>query len=210
MNAEQHFLEQLDQSLGPFPNKQEIISEYEIHLYEIFNEIEIQDETEAYETIEKRLGTPKEIAKMWMQEVRITPKKTQWIFVTFNLCLFVGGGLLTVGYNLFDWNWIDFTWRQLTAIPSIIIMLYLVFWGLLGYEIGKEFGHRGRKLLRNTFLICIAPNVLLANVTVFQLIPSQWFQPLLSVPFILVCIGFTALLYPISWMGYQWGKKASV
>ncbi|MGA9227681.1 MAG: hypothetical protein WB217_15155, partial [Mesobacillus sp.] len=81
---------------------------------------------------------------------------------------------------------------------------------LLGYEIGKGFGHRGRSLMKKTFILSILPNILLMNLTLFEVIPHGWFQPLLSSAFIIKCILLTALLYPICLAGYKWGKKASV
>ncbi|MDC3417239.1 hypothetical protein [Aquibacillus salsiterrae] len=210
MTTADKFMKNLDQSLGNYPNKQEILMEYQLHVSEIIAEEDDANHQDQYLKIEQRLGTPAEIAKLWQEEIVITPRKTQLIFIIFNSCLFVGGGLLTIGYNLLDWSLIEITWSYLTSIPAIIIMIYLVFWALLGYEIGKEFGPRGRKMLKRTFLVCIAPNVLLMNLTVFGIIPMEWFQPLLNIKFILICIGFTALLYPISVLGYRWGKKASV
>ncbi|MFZ3578358.1 hypothetical protein [Virgibacillus sp. DJP39] len=87
---------------------------------------------------------------------------------------------------------------------------YILFWSLIGYEIGREFGHGGHKLLRKTFVISIVPNLVLMYLTIFKLIPLEWFQPLLSVPFIAACVITTGFLYPVSWIGYQWGRKASV
>ncbi|WP_226037703.1 HAAS signaling domain-containing protein [Aquibacillus saliphilus] len=205
--AEQQFIEELSESLSNCSNKQEILKEYEMHLYEIANE----DNSEIpYQQLKERLGSPQEIASMWHHETAITPNRTQWLFVTFNICLFVGGSLLTWSYNVFDWTFIEVIWGRLTHIASIIIIVYFFFWALLGYEIGKEFGPKGRKLLRKTFVYCVAPNLILMALTIFQVIPYQWFQPLLSIPFIISCIVFTGLLYPVSWIGYHWGKKASI
>lgn len=208
--AEQRFLEELDETLDDCPNKSEILKEYEMHLYEMGQEDAAVDKQTHYQKLKQRLGSPQEIAKIWRQETTITPNRMQWLFVSFNICLFVGGGVLTLGYNLFDWNWLEVIWTRLTGVSSAIIVVYFVFWGLLGYEIGKEFGHRGRTLLRKTFLFCVAPNLILMALTVFRLIPYQWFQPLLSIPFIISCIVFTSFLYPVSLIGYRWGKRASV
>ncbi|WP_138419739.1 HAAS signaling domain-containing protein [Aquibacillus sediminis] len=208
--AEHDFLKQLDQSLGNYPNKQEILMEYETHVHEISLEIGKQDDSVKYKQIEQRLGSPEEIAKVWSQEVSITPKRTQWLFVGFNVCLFIGGAVLTFLYNYFNWSWVEIIWVNMTDIPNLIIMVYFVFWGLLGYEIGKEFGSQGKRFLRKTFFISIIPNLVLMNLTVFQLIPTSWFQPLLSIPFILACIVCTAFLYPVCLLGYRWGKKLSV
>ena len=136
--------------------------------------------------------------------------KTQWVFILANLIFFVGGTILTLVHNLFDFPFIDMAWKSLTSIPAVIILLYLFFWALLGYEIGKGFGHKGRRLMKKTFILSILPNIILMNLTLFKLIPHDWFQPLLSPAFIFICILFTALLYPICWVGYRWGKKASI
>lgn len=207
--GEQRFLRELDEEIGKHPDKVNIMADYELHVYELLNEASV-DEENVYTELVSRLGSPIEIAQMWKQEKSITPRKTQWLFVIINICLFLGGIVLTVSYNMFQWAWVEFLWEGLTETTSIIIVVYILFWGLLGYEIGKEFGDGGRRLLRKTFLLSIIPNLILMYLTVFKLIPYEWFQPLLSVPFIIICIIGTGFLYPVSWLGFKWGRKASV
>ncbi len=206
------FLTQLDRQLGMHPEKEQILAEYDSHLTEMLDELSIidQQEEDILPEIYSRLGTPEEIAESWREELSLTPQKTQWLFIAANLVFFAGGSILTLVHNLFDFPLIDLAWKSLTSIPAVIIMLYLVFWALLGYEIGKGFGHKGRRLMRRTFILSIVPNLLLMNLTLFKLIPHHWFQPLLSPQFIIICILFTTLLYPICWIGYRWGKKASI
>ena len=206
------FLSELDQQLGNHPEKEGILFEYESHITEMIEEINARDMEvqDIISEIYNRLGTPQEIAASWREELSLTPKKTQWLFIIANLVFFVGGSALTLIHNLFDFAWIDLAWSSLTSIPSVIILLYLAFWALLGYEIGKGFGHKGRSLMKKTFVLSILPNIILMNLTLFKIIPHGWFQPLLSHSFIIICILFTALLYPICWVGYKWGKKASV
>lgn len=206
------FLSELDRLLGKHPEKEQILSEYDNHITEMLDELSSSDEEVQNQTAEIycRLGTPVEIAASWREELSVTPRKTQWLFIIANLVFFVGGSVLTLVHNLFDFALVDLAWRSLTSIPSVIILLYLVFWALLGYEIGKGFGHKGRRLMKKTFVLSILPNILLMNLTLFKVIPHGWFQPLLNPSFIVICILFTALLYPICWMGYKWGKKASI
>jgi hypothetical protein len=201
------FFQELDQALGKHPEKQQIIAEYQSHVYELLLEEDIK---EAYEEIVKRLGTPEEIAALWKDEATVTPKKMQLLFVILNILLFLGGIVLTVIYNVYQVEWIDVLWNWITAVPSLIIIVYMAFWGLLGYEIGKEFGSGGLKLLRKTFTYAVIPNLVLMYLIVFKLIPYQWFQPLLNGQFIFVCILLTMILYPISWIGFRWGRKASI
>ncbi|HAQ07564.1 MAG TPA: hypothetical protein DCR24_08610 [Bacillus bacterium] len=206
------FLNQLDVHLGRHPEKDQILTEYETHITEMLEEL--SDRNEGKEDIMAelygRLGSPEEIAASWHEEWSLTPRKTQWLFIMANLVFFTGGSLLTLIHNLFDFPWVSVIWNSLTSIPAVIILLYLVFWALLGYEIGKGFGHKGRSLLKKTFVLSILPNIILMNLTLFNIIPHDWFQPLLSHSFIGLCILFTALLYPICWAGYRWGRRASV
>ncbi|MBM7584085.1 hypothetical protein JOC86_000622 [Bacillus pakistanensis] len=206
------FLQRLEALLEQHPDKRKIINEYEDHLNELITELSlIKDSSKQdQEVILERLGTPEEIAEAWNHEITVTPRKTQWTFLITNLCFFAAGSLLTFTYHHYHWSWLQSMWTSLTSLPFLIIVLYLLFWGLLGYEIGKEFGHSGRSLLKRTFLLAIVPNLLLMNLIVFEIIPHTWFNPLLNPSFIVTCIVFTVFLYPISWIGFRWGKRVSI
>ena len=205
----QRFLQELDKEIGKHPDKENIMADYKQHVYDFLNEVSVDSGNE-YNELVSRMGSPKELAQLWEQEKAITPKKTQWLFVLINIFLFIAGIVLTISYNIFRWEWVEILWEGLTEATSIIIVVYMLFWGLLGYEIGKEFGDGGRKLLRKTFLLSIIPNLVLMYLTIFKLIPFEWFQPILSVRFIIICIICTGVLYPVSWLGFKWGRKASV
>ncbi|MEH7128368.1 hypothetical protein V7103_09200 [Neobacillus drentensis] len=205
------FLEQLEKGLGDQLDIEEILREYASHIDEILIEsFECQDEETVFNLIVSRLGSPEEIAQVWREEFSVTPSNMKWVFILLNILFFGGGSLLTLAHNLYQWEWLSAIWNHLTAIPTLIAFLYLFFWALLGYEIGKGFGHNGRALLRKTFLLSLIPNLLLMVLTVFQLIPHSWFAPLLTKTFIIACIFFTIILYPITWIGYRWGRKASI
>ncbi|WP_217586109.1 HAAS domain-containing protein [Lentibacillus saliphilus] len=208
-NEKDAFLRELEKAIRHHPNKVAIMKEYETHVQEALNEGRF-DEHHAYQFLVDTLGTPKEIADAWKADAQLTPRKMQWLFVLLNVALFIGGGLLTLSYNVFHWQWISIIWSILTDMASIVMTIYILFWGLLGYEIGREFGHSGRKLLKRTFLLSIVPNVIFMYLIIFKVIPHNWFEPLLNVSFILLCVVLTAGLYPVSLLGYKWGKKASV
>jgi uncharacterized membrane protein len=206
------FLHLLEIHLGKHPEKEQILTEYECHITEMIAELSDCNlsEQDIRREMLNRLGSPEEIAASWREELSATPKKTQWLFILSNLVFFAGGSVLTLLHNAFDLAWVEILWSGMTSIPFIIILLYLVFWAMLGYEIGKGFGHKGRSLMKRTFIISIVPNMLMMYLTLFKIIPHDWFQPLLSPSFIVTCILFTALLYPICLAGYRWGRKASV
>ena len=205
------FLKELAKGLGNHEEKENILYEYDCHIEDLLVElVNCKLEESLYEQLVKRLGNPSEIAQMWREELSVTPSKMKWLFLALNIFLFIGGAMLTLAHNLYQWEWVSTLWRQLTAIPTMIALIYLLFWALLGYEIGKGFGHKGRSLLKKTFLLSLIPNLLLMLLTVFRIIPHNWFDPLLTKQFILVCILFTGTLYPICWIGYRWGKKVSI
>ncbi|MCQ6279139.1 hypothetical protein [Bacillus sp. EB600] len=204
------FLDELAKGLEDHQDKENILSEYEIHIDEIFIEILGEKKEATMELLISRLGEPNEIAEMWREELSFTPSRMKWLFILFNIFLFAGGSLLTLVHNLYEWKWLSIIWNHLTSIPTMIAFVYLFFWALLGYEIGRGFGHGGRILLRKTFLFSLIPNLMLMVLTVFKIIPHSWFAPLLTKSFIIACILFTIILYPVCILGYRWGKKASI
>ncbi|WP_155922226.1 HAAS signaling domain-containing protein [Bacillus sp. EB01] len=204
------FLSELSHRLGTIPEKDAILADYESHLDDMLIEMMDTAEAKVKEAIYSRLGSPEEIAEMWRDEVTVTPSKMKWLFVLLNVLLFIGGAMLTAAHNLFEWGWLRTIWGYLTSIPVVISFVYMFFWALLGYEIGRSFGHKGKRLVRKTFLLALIPNLTMMVLTVFGIIPHEWFEPLLTNQFITACIAFTALLYPVSILGYYWGKRASV
>lgn len=205
------FLSELARHLGNHPEKESILMEYDTHLDELLISFYGQiEESEIREQVYSRFGTPGEIAAVWKEELSVTPSNMKWLFIAVNILFFGGGGALTLAHNLFDWRWLTSLWAQLTSIPILIALIYMFFWALLGYEIGKAFGHKGKRLLRNTFLLALIPNLSLMILTVFKIIPHEWFRPLLTETFIMLCILFTILLYPVCLISYKWGKKASI
>jgi hypothetical protein len=205
------FLEALAKGIGNHLDKEEILREYASHIDEILIEsFECHNPEKVYELIVFRLGSPEEISQLWREEFSVTPSNMKWLFILLNVLFFGGGSILTLAHNIYQWEWVSVIWNHLTAMPTLIAFLYTFFWALLGYEIGKGFGHKGRVLLNKTFLLSLIPNLLLMVLTVFQIIPHSWFAPLLTKTFIIACIIFTIFLYPVSLMGYLWGRKASI
>ncbi len=205
------FLTELAKCLENHQEKESILLEYDSHLDELLTDFyNLEDESEIRNQIYLRFGTPKEIASMWKEELSVTPSKMKWLFIVVNILFFGGGTLLTLAHNLFDWSWLTSLWEHLTSFPILIALIYMFFWALLGYEIGRGFGYKGRKLMKRTFLLALIPNLTLMVLTVFRIIPHKWFSPLLTETFMGLCILLTLLLYPVCLISYRWGKKASV
>lgn len=205
------FLTELAQYLHHHQEKEAILKEYDAHLDELLIGLNsMSDKTAIRNHIYSKFGTPEEIAAMWKEELAVTPSNMKWLFIIVNILFFGGGSAFTLAHNVFEWDWLTSLWLQVTSFPILIAFLYLFFWSLLGYEIGRGFGHRGKILMKKTFCLALIPNLLLMILTVFQIIPHEWFYPLLTRTFIGICIIFTILLYPVCLISYKWGKKASV
>lgn len=205
------FLTDLSKGLGDHPDKESILKEYDAHLDELLVELnQAEDVLSVQSQVYSRFGTPEEIAMIWKEELSVTPSNMKWLFIVVNILFFAGGGTLTIAHNLFDWNWLTNLWFKLTSFPIIIALVYMFFWALLGYEIGRGFGHKGKRLLTRTFILALIPNLTLMVLTVFHIIPHEWFFPLLEETFIGLCILLTILLYPLCLISYRWGKRASI
>ncbi|MGP7815647.1 hypothetical protein [Niallia sp. 01092] len=211
--SKQEYLHLLQKKLKNNVNQYEIVLEYDHHLSELLEDIYIEqrlEEKDAMNIVLNKFGTPDEIAQLYAEELTVTASKTKWIFFFCNLFFFIGGICLTIFYHYLSFPFIKKMWAFLTSIPFYIILLYLFFWLLLGYEVGKEFGLGGKRLLKKTFYISLAPNLLLMMLVVFRIIPIEVFAPLLTPDFILLCIAATFFLYPISILGFRFGTTRSV
>ena len=209
----EEYLKHLRNELKEHAQVEEICLEYELHISDMLEDIYIKrgcPETEAMKFVSERLGTPKDIAEMFQKVTSMTANKTKWIFFFANMFFFVGGISLTIFYHQLSIPTISKLWTFLTSIPFVLIMLYLAFWLLLGYEVGKEFGLGGQKVLTKTFLLSLVPNLLLMCLVVFRIVPVSIFAPLLTPEFILICIAFTVILYPICFLGFRFGTTRSV
>ncbi len=207
--GEHRFIRELTIEIGAHEQNKTIVKDYQLHIYELLKEEEVPPE-QIYEYLVQHLGTPREIAKAWKQEIETTPKKTQWLFVVANIVIFLGGTFFTISYHVFHWTWLERLWIFITDATFLLLFIYMLFWGLLGYEIGKEFGHRGYRLLKKTFLISIIPNILFAYLLVFKILPYTWFDSISKSSFFIACMIVTFILYPVSYVGYRWGRKVSI
>ncbi|KAB7673168.1 hypothetical protein [Bacillus sp. B1-b2] len=212
ITTREEYIKQLRQLLKKQKYSEDICTEYNRHIYDLLEEIcqeKACREEEAMKIVLEKLGSPTAIASIY-QVISLTPNKSHWMFFLANLCFFISGCLLTVIYHLFPVPIINKLWMALTSSPSILIILYFIYWLFVGYELGKEFGLGAKKILIRTFFFSLIPNVLLMSFIIFRIIPITIFAPLLTPEFILICIVFTVSLYPISFVGFRFGILRSV
>jgi hypothetical protein len=210
MNQEaERFLRELEEALANDSHRHEILAEYRQHILEMLAE-HSPAEMKTYDFLVSRLGSPKELAKMWKEEKSVTPKKMQYLFVILNIGLFVSGALFIAGFYVFDWEWLDYLFRIVTESAVLLILIYLFFWGLLGYEIGKAFGARGDRILNRTFIVCLIPNLVVVYLIIFYFLLPGLPRSVSEGSLLILTALCTGVLYPVSRLGCLWGKKASV
>ncbi|WP_141430530.1 hypothetical protein [Bacillus sp. 03113] len=213
IQSKQEYLFELKKNLKKHPNMEEITTEIDLHITEMLYDLKIVEgleEDAAINSIINKVGAPEKVAMLYQQEIIVTPARTQWTFILANILFFIGGIGLTIFYHTVSDPIVDHVWVFLTSIPSLIMMLYMIFWALLGYEIGKEFGLGGKGLLMKTFHLSLIPNLVLMSLVVLRIVPFHWFEPLLTPSFIVACIFCTILLYPISYLAFHWGTNRSI
>lgn len=198
------FLKTLESALPNTLDKKSIIQEYGSHIEEKI----LEGIPEA--TVIEQLGDPKLIAAAYKESTSVSRNFVQKNFAFCNTIFFVIGVLLTICYHFYEWPIFTSTWQMLSSIPFVIMICYTAFWVLLGFEVGKEYGLRGEKLLSRTVFISSIPNVLLMFLTLFEIIPVLWFSPILTPTFVIICVLMTFLLYPISKLGYHMGVSRSI
>ncbi|KKI93414.1 hypothetical protein WQ54_04030 [Bacillus sp. SA1-12] len=204
--SKDHFLKLLAQSLPPSVNREEIVKEYELHIEE-----KLVDQPHlSIEEVMAQLGDPVEIAKQYGEAEPISKGFISRNFVFCNFMFFFIGALLTFCYHVYEDSILSNAWGLLAKIPLTIVIVYTVFWMILGFEIGREYGLLGEKLFSNTVFISLIPNVLLMIMTLFHFIPVNWFQPILTPTFIAICVIMTFLVYPISKFFYYIGVRHSI
>lgn len=213
IQSKHDYLSALQTRLKKGTETDDIIQEFDMIITDMLvelHEMKGLHEKEAMNEITRTIGLPDQVAAMYEQELAITPVRTQWTFILVNVLFFIAGIFLTIFYHVLPIPFIERLWHFLTSISGVIMALYMVFWGLVGYEIGKEFGFNGKPLLAKTFYAALLPNLVLMGLVVFRIIPFSWFDPLLTPSFIGACIGGTILLYPISYTAFRWGITQSV
>lgn len=206
IQSKETYLQRLAQSLPITVNKEDIIREYDLHI-----EDKLADQPHlALEDVLEQLGDPVELAEQYEDGEPIAKGFVSNHFVFCNLLFFLIGGLLTVCYHLFEGSILSDAWGLLAQIPLTIVVVYTVFWMVLGFEIGREYGLVGKEVFSKTVFLCLVPNVLLMILTLFKCIPTEWFQPILTPAFIVICVIMTIMIYPISKVFYYLGVYRSV
>lgn len=212
IKTKEMYIKQLEQRLRVHPNREEVMAELIVHIEEEMADLlrNGMNEPEAVQVIIEQFGHPSELAAQFGKIAETTPVKTKIILVLSNHFLFLLGACLTLCYHLGSMPVLQTAWEMLAKSSLLILFIYTGFWLFIGYQIGKEFGAKGKKILFETMCYALIPNMVLMLGILYGVFPTQWFSPFLTQSFIVACLGVTLLFYPFSQFGYYFGRHQAV
>lgn len=198
------YIHQLKLLLEDHPDRDEIIHEIACHTDELLQECDLP-EYEAISLVQRQIGTPEKLASQF----RYVSSKEAWnvkkMFIIINALFFAVGGLLAFGAKISVH--LHTIWELLAQSCWIVLFVYSGYWVFIGFEIGKEYGAKGKGLLERTIRAAIIPNIILMLITLIGILPSELFQSFLSSSFLIGCLAATFFFFPISKVGYYMGVR---
>ncbi|KRG16168.1 HAAS signaling domain-containing protein [Lederbergia galactosidilytica] len=203
------YIEQLEKELQDHPERIEIITEITDHIKEAMAE-QVLPEKEAIAIIVNRFGSPQELAASFRQASLPSPYQVKGLFILFNMGILMVGIGITLGHHLGNIPFFHWAWQALAQNSWWVLLVYTVYWSLIGYLLGKEFGNQGKKLLIETVRLSILPNLCVMMIVLYGIMPMEWFRSFLTAPFFGACLIATILFYPISQAGFYFGKQQAL
>lgn len=206
IHTKNEYIEQLRELLKDHSDRDAIVDEISVHINECLRQDGLSEQ-EAISLAISQIGSPQQLAQGFIRSS--TPHTTaakKW-FIYMNFMFFLAGGFLAVGANVLQIDMLQWMWDMLSQSGWTILLAYTGYWAFLGFEMGKEYGVSGKKLLSRTIGIAVIPNFILMLATLFGVLPIGWFHTLLNSSFLIACLLATFCFFPISHMGYYVGVR---
>lgn len=203
------YIEQLEKELRHHSDQMEIVEEITAHIQEEIS-AENLTEKEAMAVIVNKLGSPQELAASFHNASLPTPPQVKVLFSLFNIGLFIVGIGITLAYHVGNLPFFYGIWVTLAQNNWWILIIYTAYWMLIGFQLGKEFGSQGKRLLTETVRLTLLPNLLFMAILFYGIIPMEWFHSFLTTPFLGACFVATILFYPISQAGFYLGRHQTI
>ncbi|PWA12055.1 hypothetical protein DCC39_08220 [Pueribacillus theae] len=212
IQTKEKYIKQFEQEMEAHPEKELIMAELIVHIEEEMADLlrKGMSEPEAVQAMIEQFGHPNELAAQFGKICTTAPNKVKLWLVLSNHFLFLMGACLTVCYHLGNMPFLQIAWEVLGQYSLLILFMYTGFWLFIGYQIGKEFGAKGKRILFETMSCALIPNLVLMFGILYGVFPTQWFSPFLTPSFVVACLGVTLLFYPFSQFGYYFGRHQAV
>lgn len=212
MNADvQGYLAEVQRHLPKHVNHGEVIAELGAHLHEAALELQHEgmDSAAAVTTVLRQMGAPRKLARAYSSSRPLSAAGWSAALLLVNgLCFAAGAGLLmgqqggsaTAAYGF----------HVLAAGKEGVLLIYALVWLLSGYMLGRKHGAQAEKRIRRVITLPLLPNYLFMLLVLFRILPGHWFDSLLSMPFLLLCIGATLMFSRLARLGCRWGTYAAL
>ncbi|HJV45507.1 MAG TPA: hypothetical protein VJ824_07250 [Bacillota bacterium] len=201
------YLEQLAVCLSDHPRLHEIVAEWSNHIDEKKREFICagEDEADAQRKVLLQLDHPEIVASYYSQPSLWSPSTTFGLCQAMNFIIILSGLILTALHAYFPRPVIVSIWDFLVQWKWLLLFTYSTAPGFVGFWLGDRFGVNARKAMEQHRFVWF-PNFVLMYSVLFLSPVSQWFTPLLTNEFVLVCSVATILFMPM----LRWGMKQGV
>jgi hypothetical protein len=153
------------------------------------------------------LGSPLEVANGFSGIRPFSAGCCSRALLIQNGLLFLGGILVLAGQAV---------WGEKNAWPLFsliaqhkaeILIGYALYWLASGYFLGQRYGVTAERHVRKMVRLPLALNYLFMCLVLFQVLPRDWFGPLLTTPFLIACAVTTLLFSSLADLGCRWGRQ---
>ncbi|MGE8203471.1 permease prefix domain 1-containing protein [Heyndrickxia sp. NPDC080065] len=200
------YIDNVKVALDNHPDAVGICNEISSHIEEGVKERMLLgvSEKQALEEVLDSMGDPIELGKGFCTTSN-SKQNTPIHFILINWCFFIGGFFIAISNQASLFPILSNVWTFLVHMSEYILLLYLLYWFYIGYFIGKQYGPKGKRLVRKTLIVALIPNVALMVAVLFEFYPEGFFSPLLNPMFLFFCVLSTLCFYPISKVAYKFG-----
>lgn len=212
MNADiQSYVEEVCRNLPKHVNRADVTAELRAHLEESVLERcgQGMDAGAAVKAALEHMGDPVKLGRAYNGTRPLPAVLWSGVLLLANaLCL--GAGLVLLAGLRAGSASATYGFQMLAAGKVWVLLGYGLMWVLSGFMLGRKYGAHAEKRIHRMILPPLLPNYLFMLLVLFGILPSEWFDSLLSLPFVLMCIASTFLFSHLARLGCRWGRHASL
>ncbi|MWV45888.1 hypothetical protein GRF59_19920 [Paenibacillus sp. HJL G12] len=212
MNAElESYLEVVYRHLPRSINREDVVAELRAHLEEAAMELRAtgMGTAEAVNLALSQMPHPRKLALAYRSGRPLPAAVWSAALLSVNGLCFAAGTWFIISHRLGSTP-ASYGFQLLAAQKEWVLLMYTLIWLLSGFMLGRKYGAQAEKCIRRIIILPLLPNYLFMLLVLFRIIPEYWFDSLLSLPFILLCVGATFMFGHLVRMGCKWGKSAAL
>ncbi|MFM1655327.1 permease prefix domain 1-containing protein [Brevibacillus sp. B_LB10_24] len=190
-------------------DRRQTLAELESHIDEAICQLMASglSEQEATSRALSELGSPLEVANGFRGIRPFSADYFSRAMLLQNGLLFLGGILVLA---------VQAVWGEKNAWPLFsliaqykteILIGYATSWLAFGYCLGQRYGVTAERHMKKMVRLPLTLNYLFMFLVLLQVLPRDWFGPLLTTPFLIACAAATLLFSSLAGIGCRWGRQ---